>query len=136
MNAKERVRAVFEGRIPDRVPMWCGMSPEFLEKARQYFHAADEEAVLVRFHDDFRRVYSSYCGPALPEGTSVFGVKRIGIGYGQPVSHPLQGATLDEIHAYPWPDPAWYDVSQIRKQTEKWKGEYAILGGEWCPFFP
>ena len=67
MNSRERVMAVFQGKIPDRVPMWCGASPEFMEKARKYLEAADNEGVLKRFHDDFRRVYSVYCGPELPE---------------------------------------------------------------------
>jgi hypothetical protein len=30
---------------------------------------------------------------------------------GQPLSHPLANATLQEVHAYPWPDPKWQDVS-------------------------
>jgi uroporphyrinogen decarboxylase len=135
MTSKERVLAVFERRLPDRVPMWCGASPEFMEKARNYLHVPDDEGVLRRFHDDFRRVFSRYVGPQLPAGCSIFGVERHGIGYGQPVSHPLADATLEEIHAYPWPKAEWFDVSHIRDDALVWNGEFAILGGEWCPFF-
>ncbi|MEG2653085.1 MAG: uroporphyrinogen decarboxylase family protein, partial [Ruthenibacterium sp.] len=87
---------------------------------------------------------SRYCGPdafhaeknaALGKTVSVFGVERCGIGYGQPISHPLAGASLAQIHAYPWPKADWYDVSHIREDALAFDGQYAILGGEWCPFF-
>ncbi|MDX9973828.1 MAG: uroporphyrinogen decarboxylase family protein, partial [FCB group bacterium] len=64
-----------------------------------------------------------------------FGVERTGMGYGQPLSHPLADATLAEIHDYAWPDPAWMDVSKIRADAEAYGGEYAILGGAWAPFW-
>lgn len=134
MTSRERVLAVFEGRIPDRVPMWCGMSPEFLEKTKRYLNTTDDEDVYVRYHDDFRRTFSRYAGPEL-HGKSIFGVERHGIGYGQPVSNPLADASLEEIEAYSWPDPDWIDISVIRQQAERWQGQYAIMGGEWTPFF-
>ena len=134
MTSRERVLAVFEGKIPDRVPMWCGMSPEFLEKSKAFLGTEDEEDVYVRYHDDFRRTFSKYVGPDL-HGASVFGVTRHGIGYGQPVSNPLADATMEEIEAYPWPNPDYADISEIRAKTEKWQGKYAIMGGEWSPFF-
>jgi uroporphyrinogen decarboxylase len=52
-----------------------------------------------------------------------------------PIAHPLTNASLKEIHAYPWPDPAWMDPSGIRQEAEKWAGHYAILGGDWSPFW-
>lgn len=100
MTSKERVLRVFQNQIPDRVPMWCGASPEFLEKARNFLGVSGIEEVYQRFHDDFRRVYSRYIGPALAADTSVFGVSRSGIGYGQADFHPLKDASLSEIEAY------------------------------------
>ncbi|MEG1525019.1 MAG: uroporphyrinogen decarboxylase family protein [Clostridia bacterium] len=144
MNSRERVLATFQRKQADRVPMWCGASPEFIEKSKKFFGVDTEEDVLVRFHDDFRRVYSRYQGPDefnpilnAKKGINinVFGVERHGYGYGQPVRHPLKDATLEEIEAYPWPDPAWVDVSHIREDALQWKGEYAIMCGEWSPFF-
>ena len=64
-----------------------------------------------------------------------FGVQRHGYGYGQPLSHPLAHATLREIDDYPWPDPAWMDVTHIRGEALAWKRQYAILGGDWSPFW-
>lgn len=144
MTSKERVMAVFAHQIPDRVPMWCGASPEFMAKARSFLNVKSDEDVYLRFHDDFRRVYSRYSGPDRfnpdydsgdGKTVSIFGIEREGIGYGQAALHPLAGAALDEIHAYSWPSPDWYDVSHIREDALAWENQYAILGGEWCPVF-
>jgi uroporphyrinogen decarboxylase len=140
MTSRERVMEAFEHREPDRVPAWCGASPEFWEKAKRAL-ALDDEGLRKRFGDDFRRVYARYQGPDLnlsPGATwkSPFGVERTGIGYGQPLSHPLKDAkTVKEVLEYPWPDPEWMDVSEIRTEALKFGGEYAILGGEWSPFW-
>lgn len=129
----------FEFREPDRVPSWYGMSDEFRKKAKRELNL-DDEGLLLRFSDDFRRVFARYAGPDFPlsdgaASRTIFGVERRGLGYGQPMSHPLENATLDEVHGYPWPDPAWADVSHIKAEAESWGGEYAVLGGDWSPFW-
>lgn len=138
--------AAFEHTEPDRVPRWCGASPEFLEKAKGELNV-DEEGLRRRFGDDFRRVYSRYCGPQIVSTSetvggsqitwvSPFGVARTGIGYGQPLSHPLAGAaTVAEILDFPWPKADWIDVSDIRRCASPWSEDFAILGGEWAPFW-
>ncbi|MBM4082031.1 MAG: uroporphyrinogen-III decarboxylase, partial [Planctomycetes bacterium] len=35
MTSRERVLAAFERQEPDRVPRWCGASPEFWQKAKR-----------------------------------------------------------------------------------------------------
>jgi uroporphyrinogen decarboxylase len=140
MNSRERVLTAFAHQEPDRVPAWCGSSAEFWAKAKRELNIADDEALRVRFGDDFRRVYARYAGPPItlsPGATSrtPFGVERHGMGYGQPINHPLRGATLAQIHEYPWPDPKWMDVSAIRADALKHGGRYAILGGDWSPFW-
>ena len=139
LTSRERVLTAFEHREPDRVPRWIGASPGFWEKAKGEL-GLDDERLRVRFGDDFRRVFAAYAGPdvTLSEGTTFrtpFGIERHGIGYGQPTSHPLADATLDEVHDYPWPDPAWMDVNGIRAEAESYGGQYAILGGDWSPFW-
>lgn len=131
---------VFAHEEPDRVPAWCGASTEFWAKAKRVLEVSDDEHLRQRFGDDFRRIWPRYCGPPvnLPEGTvyaTPFGVHRRGLGYGQPMNHPLAEATLTEIHDYAWPDPAWMDVSHIRGEALAWQREYAILGGDWSPFW-
>jgi len=139
MTSRERVLAAFDHVEPDRVPAWCGASAEFWDKAKRALNL-DDEGLRVRLGDDFRRVWARYVGPNFPlspgaTSRTVFGVDRIGMGYGQPMSHPLADATLAQVHDYPWPDPAWMDVSTIRADAEQWAGQQAILGGDWSPFW-
>ena len=139
MTSRERVLTAFEHKEPDRVPAWCGASPEFWENAKRTL-SLDDEGLRQRFGDDFRRVYAVYAGPEFPlkEGANSrtpFGVERHGLGYGQPMGHALAKANLTEVHDYPWPDPKWMDVSGLRAEVEKYAGQYAILGGDWSPFF-
>ena len=135
MNSRERVLAAFAHVEPDRVPRWCGASPEFLTKARRQLNLPDDESFSVRIGDDFRRVFARYVGPARPANSTIFGIERAGHGYGQPLSHPLANATLQQIHDYPWPNPNWQDVSYIRADALAWNRQYAILGGDWSPFW-
>ncbi|HUI70230.1 MAG TPA: uroporphyrinogen decarboxylase family protein [Spirochaetia bacterium] len=140
MTSRERVLTAFDHREPDRVPAWCGSSPEFWAKAKASL-GLDDEGLRRRFGDDFRRVYARYVGPDLglsgcATWKSPFGVERTGIGYGQPLSHPLSSAKgVRDVDDYPWPDPAWMEVSGVKAEADSWKGEFAILGGDWSPFW-
>jgi hypothetical protein len=145
MTSRERVLTTFAHVEPDRVPRWCGASPEFIAKACRELNLPDQESFLVRIGDDFRRVFTRYAGPEefsptarLSPGATYrtpFGVERHGYGYGQPLTHPLANATLKEVHDYPWPDPAWMEVSHLRAEALAWNRQYAILGGDWSPFW-
>jgi uroporphyrinogen decarboxylase len=147
LTSRERVLAAFSHTEPDRVPAWLGASPEFRELARQFLGLKTDEDLSVHLGDDFRRVYPRFVGPAdrspdsqftIPGATSrtPFGVERHGYGYGQPLHHPLEGArTIADLESYGWPDPGWLDVSRIRDEALQWRGRYAILGGDWSPFY-
>jgi len=139
MTSRERVLAAFAHEQPDRVPCWCGASDEFWAKAKAEL-GLDDEGLRIRFADDFRRVYAEYKGPKFElskdaDSRTVFGIERHGLGYGQPMNHPLAQATLREVHDYPWPDPQWMDVTLIKAHAQRYGGEFAILGGEWSPFW-
>ena len=140
MTSRERVLCAFAHEQPDRVPCWCGASVEFWDKAKHELQL-DDEGLSARFGDDFRRVFAEYAGPHSPlrhpDATcrTVFGVERHGMGYGQPLHHPLARVSLADVHDYPWPDPSWMDVSKIRPAAQAWGGRYAILGGDWSPFW-
>ena len=139
MTPRERVLTVFEHAEPDIAPRWCGASVEFWEKAKKEL-GLDDEQLRFRFGDDFRRVFAEYTGPdfELSDGCTsrtIFGIDRKGLGYGQPMCHPLAKADLKEVHDYSWPEPEWMDVSGIREQAEIYQGHYAVLGGDWSPFW-
>ena len=104
MTSHNRVLAVFAHEEPDRVPCWCGMSDEFREKAKREMNL-DDESLLQRFGDDFRRVFARLELPPyeMPSGSisrTVFGVNRHGLGFGQPMTHPLAKADLKAIHDF------------------------------------
>lgn len=138
---------MFVGELPDRVPVWLGASPEFRELARSKAGLATDEELALLVGDDFRRIQVRYAGP--PESSpdsnfthpeakvrTIFGIERRGIGGGQPIGHPLAGArSVADIEAYPWPDPNWMDVSRLRADAGVWGGRFAVLGGDWAPFF-
>ncbi len=147
MTSKERVMTAFGYQEPDRVPCWLGASPEFRLLMRDHLGLADDESLSRWVGDDFRRVFARYAGPPekaptanlhYPDATyrTPFGVERHGYGYGMPLNRPLlEATTVREIHDYDWPDPAWMDVSHIRDEVGQYGGEYAILGGDWSPFW-
>ena len=139
MTSRERVLTTFDHKEPDRVPMWCGASEEFWAKAKNTL-GLEDEALRVRFHDDFRRVFAPYKGNHKPLAPGVtyrtpFGIDRHGLGYGQPINHPLSEATVAQIHNYPWPDSCDVDVSNVKADAQRYGRQYAILGGDWSPFW-
>ena len=136
MTSRERVLTTFDFGEPDRVPTWLGASPEFINKAISELNLQTEEDLLELFGDDFRRVIAPY-SPGNPGGEegSPFGIPRAGIGYGMATHNPLREAGDDNIREYPWPDPQNIDLSKIRSDAEKYHGKYAILGGDWSPFW-
>lgn len=140
MTSRDRVLTAFAHEEPDRVPAWCGASPEFLDKAKQELGIGETEALFVRFGDDFRRVFARLPDDApysAADATyrTVFGIERHGFGYGMPLSHPLKNASLSAVHGYPWPDIRLADVSHVRDEALAWSRHYAILGGDWSPFW-
>ncbi len=146
MTSRERVLAAFEHVEGDHVPTWLGASPEFRELAMRHLGLEDDESLSVYLGDDFRRVFAKYAGPEefgpdfnLQPGATYrtpFGVERHGYGYGMPLNRPLANATtLAEVHEYSWPEPEWMDISHIRHEVLQHDGQYAMLGGDWSPFW-
>ena len=146
MTSRERVLTAFAFAEPDRVPAWLGASSEFRETARAHLGLEDDESLSVHLGDDFRRVSATYAGPEAYDPThdlqpgatyrTPFGIERHGYGYGQPMDWALAYATtLAEVAAFSWPDPAWMDVSHIREEALQHERRYAILGGDWSPFW-
>ena len=136
MTSRERVLTTFEFGEPDRVPTWLGASPEFINKAINELDLHNEEELLQLFGDDFRRVTAPYMHED-PDGAedTPFGIPRAGIGYGMATHNPLSEAGMADIEAYHWPAPDNIDISKIRSDAEKHNEHYAILGGDWSPFW-
>lgn len=102
-------------------------------------HALRE--ALTSMHVDFVvDVGPKYVGPKLPDETDVYGCKYYEIHYGtgmyKEVNYfPLANyKSVEEIEAnYTWPNPDWYDYSQIPQQIAGWE-DHPIRGGGSEPF--
>jgi uroporphyrinogen-III decarboxylase len=127
MNARERVLAAFAHVEPDRVPRWCGASPEFLAKARRQLNLPDDESFFVRIGDDF----GGHNGPLLgPEHFDRFMLphlnRLIALGHAyklkvqlhccggyEPLIPAMIAAGLDGLHAVQ--QPVGLSHSRMRK---------------------
>ena len=131
---REKALAAFNHIETGAVPKWLGASPEFLAKAQSQT-GLDPNAFRRRIGDDFRRV-ESLIGGAGSRWRSPFGNDRRVPGYGQPTAKPpLDRRTLASLRSFPWPDPTSADVSHILGEARSQHEEFAILGGEWSPFW-
>ncbi len=131
---REKVLAAFNHIEIGAVPKWLGASPEFLARAEAET-GMDGEALRRRIGDDFRRV-ESLIGGAGSRWRSPFGHDRRMPGYGQPTMKPLlERRTLAALRSFPWPDPASADVSAILQAAQNSHDEFAVMGGEWSPFW-
>ena len=81
-----------------------------------------------------------YVGPVLPANTDVFGVHYRSIDYGsgqysEAVTHPLAAFnSVEEIQAnFRWPNPDWWDYSEVARQIEGWE-DHPLRGGGSEPF--
>lgn len=126
MTPRERWLAVLERRRPDRVPMEHWATAEANEKLVEHLECRDLEEVLDLLHvDRCVGVAGKYTGPRIPDEEDVFGCKlrdvhyETGV-YREAVTSPLaQYDSADEIDKnYEWPDPGWWDYSDIPDQIE------------------
>jgi uroporphyrinogen decarboxylase len=134
MNSRERVMAVLNHEIPDRVPVDLGSTAVsgIHQRANEALKAllgieADEpvhdmiqglvvpdERILQRFGVDLRRVAlrtSSAAAAAWPSDSDNSYIDEWGMRrqrtelYWELVGHPLANAKVEDLRHYPWPDP-------------------------------
>ena len=141
MTPRERWLAVLTRRQPDRVPMDYWATPEATEKLLKYTRSSDVHEMLQKLHVDYVvSVGPRYVGPPIPDDRDVFGCRYQDIDYGtgvyrEVVEYPLaQYNSVAEIERnYTWPDPDWWDYSEIPRQV-KGNEMYPIRGGGSEPF--
>ncbi len=141
MTPRERWLAVLRREKPDRVPMDYWATGEANEKLMKYLGCADQRELYQRLHIDRPvGVGPRYVGPPPPPGEDIWGMRHRQIQYEtgvytECVHHPLaRFQSVEEIEAnYRWPQPDWWDYSQIPEQIRGWE-EYPIQGGGSEPF--
>jgi uroporphyrinogen decarboxylase len=154
LTPRQRWQAVLTRQSSDRMPMDYWSTAEFDEKLIRHLaaqkpldakpgtaHFSPLQLALQRLHVDFVVLVSpAYVGPPLPPHTDVFGCRYQGIDYGsgtydEVISHPL--AQFDSVAAiechYTWPDPDWWDYSDLPRQVQGWQ-DYPLRGGGSEPF--
>ncbi len=141
MTPRERWLAVLTRHQPDRVPMDYWATPEATEKLLKHTRSSDVREMLQKLHVDYVvSVGPRYVGPTIPDDRDVFGCRYQDIDYGtgvyrEVVEYPLaQYNSVAEIERnYTWPDPDWWDYSEIPQQI-KGNEMYPIRGGGSEPF--
>lgn len=156
MNHRERVLTAVEREEPDRVPtaLWGSAygvtDPLYLELV-QHFDLGDpvepfrvkrghtvnhyDERILEVLDTDTRYVwlgFSDLGGPPAEGGLDAWGVgwRRTGL-YASATEHPLEGAILEDLETYPWPDVEAFvrrDELGRRAQFLKEQTDYAVVG--------
>jgi uroporphyrinogen decarboxylase len=152
MTPRQRVMTAVAHQEPDRVPLdfygtaeliasvedALGLDPDAPEPDFPHFLARHEK-LLQAFHIDLRFVEPPYIGPELEtfdDGSfmDVWGFRRDVTDYGSGVYYEfldprlLEATSVEEVDAYPWPDPDWWDYDSIKLQCERYD-RYAIVAG-------
>ncbi|HPU83931.1 MAG TPA: uroporphyrinogen decarboxylase family protein [Candidatus Latescibacteria bacterium] len=140
LTSRQRVLRTLVREEVDRVPVDVELTGEMRDKLLFHFGFRDEEEIFRLFGRDFRRVTARYTGPECyaknGQPSDVFGVASGGPTYADTIGfRPFARVeSVTEIESYSWPNPDWWDYSDIPAQCERFR-EYAVTGGEWSPFF-
>jgi len=153
ISSRERVRMAIDHQEPDRPPIQFYATPEVTKLLIDYFKGQDLKEI---FEVDFRDVVPGYLGklkkPIPGSGVDAYDMWGVGyrncpyhlnpIGkhsdtisvsgtYPEAVYKPFAGIeTMDEVTAYPWPNPDDFDYSIIEEQIERNKGYAVVLDGD------
>jgi uroporphyrinogen decarboxylase len=140
MTPKERVLKTLAREVPDRVPINYSCNAGIDKRLKQHFGLKenDGEGLLRALNVDFRGVGAPYTGPKLhPDikgrNIDMWGIRRRWIehesgGYWDYCDFPLREATLEQIEAWPLPNPDHFDYSHVAENCEH-KKEFAVAAG-------
>jgi len=141
MTSRERWQAVLSGKKPDRWPTDFWSTGEVLERLQKELRCKDADELWQRLKIDRPfGIGGRYRGPDLGDKT-IWGVRHKpqtyadGAGvYNEVADHPLAAAkTVQDVLRYPWPDPDWYDFSEVKAKLAK-AGDRVVQGGGYEPF--
>jgi hypothetical protein len=145
MLPKHRVLAAFRHEEPDRVPLDYSANPEIDERLKRHYGLAkdDSEGLRQALGVDFRSVAAPYVGPKLhpdlpDRRVDNWGIRRRWIehtagGYWEYCDWPLKNAALDEVLAWPLPDPDDFDYGRLPRECARNRDYCVCLGGAGVP---
>ena len=145
MNHRDRILAAVNHQPVDEFPTDIWAVPELWAKLEQHFDTQDRMEIYDHLGiDGIMFIGPEYIGPE-PKKEEVYFENEWGFGYSlqeyqggeyyEQTYFPLAEAeTIDDLKAYQWPDPDWYDYDAIKKQAAKYS-ERAICSGYYCMFY-
>jgi len=140
MTSRERVLTALAHAEPDRVPINYMANPEIDERLKAHYGLAkgDDEGLRRALGVDFRCLEAPYVGPKLhadvPDRViDTWGIHRRWIehtagGYWDYCDWPLREATLEEVEAWPMPNPDHFDYARVLQWCRQYEG-YCIMTG-------
>ena len=144
MNSRERVLAVINHEVPDRIPTDIWATPEVWSMLKVYFGEGVD--VIEALHiDGIFGVAPKYVGPPLPSTGEVvvdyWGIryKRVNYGLGvyeEPIGSPLADVkTIEDLDKYRWPSVDWFDFTKMREAAEKLRSNRVVKAGYMAIFY-
>lgn len=156
MNSLERFEAALKRVRPDRVPIDYQSKGTVDARLRRSLGVSSERELIDALGCDFyylstrdisqnETAFPIYRGPALAmtdgERLCPFGIRfrrTVGadkFGADEALAGPLEKAeSVKDILAYPFPDPAWFDVDALVGECEGYSDK-VIIGGFWTAIF-
>lgn len=141
MKSKERVLKSLNWQQTDRTPVQIYLTPEVEASLQAHFGGRD---IYEALEIDFRDVTPSYLGPIKSAHDGIYydewgaGYRRISHGqagtYDEAVILPLaEIKTLEEVEAYPWPDPDNFEYAVISQLCDRYHDYATCLGNPGYP---
>ncbi len=143
MTSKERVRAAMQRKETDRVPAAFQSVGAVKDKLMEHYGFTDIEQLYQKYNIDIRYADPKYIGPPLERTTdaegrtvteSYWGFKNTVHttdvdSYSMTTYFPLDNVeTMEDLAAYTFPDPDWFDYSTITKACEKHPDKAIVIG--------
>ena len=140
LTPKQRVQQCFARRDPGRVPLDYSANPGIDGRLKEHFGLApdDNEGLLDALSIDFRHISPPYTGPKLhadlPDrridewGARMQWIEHETGGYWDYCDFPLRDATVEEVRAWPMPDPDDYDYRQVAHRCVA-LAEFGLVAG-------
>ena len=122
MTSRERVLRALNHKEADRLPRDFDAEEPLIEALCTHLNLPNIMALRNYFKVDMHKVWVTYNCP-YTDGRNIFGIRQENSSDGTTctiVGHPLAKATtIDEIDAYPWPNPDWVDLKTIKQQVSE-----------------
>jgi len=147
MNARERVLAVLNREMPDRVPVDIWLVPELVEKFKKHLGVESELDIYRKLDvDKIAWLGIPYQGVVLKDPNEHREVDHWGVKfekiqanekaeYGEVSFRPLQGVdSIEQLESYPWPHPDDFDYATAAAEAKELAGEFVTLG-PWISLF-